>query len=248
MRLGDHGDDLGKQGFAADFFRLHDEGAGLVDGRADDVITGLFGDRDWLAGDHGFIDVATAFRDGAVYGDFFAGADSEEVAFLELLDGDFFFLAVGEAVGGFCGESEQGLDCLAGAAAGAGFQQLSEENEHGDDGGGFEVEADLAIHAEGCGENLGHQDGHGAVEPCRADTDHDEGEHVQAAGGDGAPAFHEKDAARPKYDGGGEGELDPFRDGAREPGMYVEAGNHAPHGDEQDGKGEGGSDPEFPTQ
>lgn len=59
----------------------------------------------------------------------------------DVCDGHVLFLAIGDAVGGFRGEAEERLDRLAGAVAGAGFEEMAEQDEHGDDGGGFEVEA-----------------------------------------------------------------------------------------------------------
>ena len=114
----DHVDDLRKQRIAADFFRAHHETSVLVQGRADHGVAFLFRDRHGLAGDHGFVEVAAAFGDRAIDGDFLAGTDAEQVADRDLIDRHVFFFTVAEAVGGFRGKADKGLDRLTGAGAG----------------------------------------------------------------------------------------------------------------------------------
>jgi hypothetical protein len=49
-----------------------------------------------------------------------------------------------DAAGGFWREAEQRFDSAAGALAGAQFQHLAEQHEHGDDGSRFKVNRRLA--------------------------------------------------------------------------------------------------------
>jgi hypothetical protein len=56
LGLADELHDAGQQRFAADAFGAHDEGAGAVDGGADDFAVGRFFDRHGFAGDHGLVD------------------------------------------------------------------------------------------------------------------------------------------------------------------------------------------------
>ena len=76
----DQGDDLGERGVRADGGRLEDEGAGAVQGGADDRVPGLLGHRGALAGQHRLIDGRGAFDDDAVDGDLLSGADPDVVA------------------------------------------------------------------------------------------------------------------------------------------------------------------------
>ena len=63
LGFGDHLDDLGQEGPGAHPFGPHHQGAGAVDGGADDPVAGALFHRDGLAGDHGFVHRAFAFQD-----------------------------------------------------------------------------------------------------------------------------------------------------------------------------------------
>ncbi len=131
---------------------------------------------------------------------------------MELIDRNVLFLAVSQAVGGLGGEIEERLDGLAGAVAGLRLEELAQQDQDRDHGRGLKVETDFPVLAEGFGENTWHQDCHRAEEIGCPDAYGDEGEHVEAAIDDRAPALDEKDRTGPEDHRGGKGELDPLRD------------------------------------
>ena len=79
LRLGDHLHDAREHGVAADLLGDDDQRPGLVDGAADDGVTGGLGDRHRLPGHQGLIDRGAAVLDDPVHGDLLAGADPEPV-------------------------------------------------------------------------------------------------------------------------------------------------------------------------
>ena len=108
---------------------------------------GVLGDGHRLAGHQRLVDGGLAVFDEPVDGDLLAGADPEQVADLDLVEGDVLFGAVvADAARGLGGEVEQGLDGAGGRLAGAELEDLAEQDEGGDDGGGLEVHVDGAVH------------------------------------------------------------------------------------------------------
>ena len=66
----------------------------------------------------------------------------------------FFCSVISQQARGFRAEVEQSADGGAGAAAGAEFHDLAEQDKRRDGGGGFEVDVGISAHgAEGHGEN-----------------------------------------------------------------------------------------------
>ena len=121
---------------------------GGIDRGPDDFAAGMFFYRDRFAGDHGFVDGAAAFEDDAIDGNFFAGAYAEFVAGLDVFERDVFFCALApRSARRFRREIEESSDGGAGAAAGAEFQDLAEQDECGDGGRGFEVDVGISAHA-----------------------------------------------------------------------------------------------------
>ena len=149
LGLADQLDDSREQSFGADALGAHDERSGGVDGGADDFAVGFFFDGDRFAGDHRFVDGAAAFEDDAIDGNFFAGTDAEAVAGFDLFERNVFFRSPSacEQARGLRAEVEQGADGGAGAAAGAEFHDLAEQDERRDGGGGFEVDVGISAHA-----------------------------------------------------------------------------------------------------
>ena len=74
LRLLDEPDDLGEGRVVADRGDLHEQGAGPVEGGADDRVAGRLRDRDGLTGQHRLVDGRAALEDDAVDGDLLAGA------------------------------------------------------------------------------------------------------------------------------------------------------------------------------
>ena len=70
----------------ADPLGAHDEGAGAVDGAADDLVARRLLDRDRLAGDHRLVDRAPPLEDDAVDRHLLARPDPQAVAERDLLE------------------------------------------------------------------------------------------------------------------------------------------------------------------
>ncbi len=81
-----------------------------------------------------------------------------------------------------------------------------------------------------------------AVEIGDAGAHRDQGEHVEIAGDQRLPAAHEERPARPQHDRGGEGELQPVRQGLIDPA--VRAGEMRAHFQHHHRQGEREPDPE----
>ena len=115
------------------------------------LLFGILFDGNRFAGDHRFVDGAAAFEDDAIDGNFFSGADAQFVSRFDLVEGNVFLCTssrpavIKRAVFGL--RSEQRADGGAGAAAGAEFHHLAEQDERGDGGGGFEVDVGISAHA-----------------------------------------------------------------------------------------------------
>src|SRR5439155_165939 len=71
---------------------------GVVHGCADHFFAGDFANWHRLAGDHRFVDVAPAFDDHAVDRNFFARPNAQHIAFLNFLDGKFFFATIANSM------------------------------------------------------------------------------------------------------------------------------------------------------
>ena len=84
----DQPDDLGEGGVVADCGRADLDGASGVQGRADDGVAGSLVDREALAGQHALVDRGGATEDDSVDGHFLSGADADDVADDDLLQGD----------------------------------------------------------------------------------------------------------------------------------------------------------------
>ena len=93
-----------------------------------------------------FVDGAAAFDDNAIDRHLFAGPHAQPVADMDLIERHFFLAAVGaNAPRGLRREIEQRADGAAGRLARAQFQHLAEQDQHGDDGGRFEIDRDGAV-------------------------------------------------------------------------------------------------------
>ena len=209
LGLADELHDARQQGFAADALGFHDEGAGAVDGGTDDFAVRGFFDRHGFAGDHGLVNRTAAFEQDAIDGDFFSGTHAQTVAGLYLLKRNIFLGTIGvEQARGAGAEIEEGANGGAGAAAGAQFHDLAEQDESGDGGGGFEVDVGIAAHgAQRLGKNPGRKRGDDAVSIGDAGAHADQGEHVRAAIDERSPEALEERQAAPEDDGSGQDEV-----------------------------------------
>jgi hypothetical protein len=122
----------------------------------------------------------------------------------------------------FSGLIQQCFNGAAGAAAGFGFEHLAEQNESGDDGGGFEVERNDAIYQERGREGIWKEERNDAEDVASAYAESDEREHVQVAIHERFPAANEEGPAGPDDGGGAKSELEPLVAAWRYPVVYVE--------------------------
>ena len=134
LRRGDHLHDLRQHGVAADFFRAHDEAAAAVERSGDHVGALLLGHRHRFAGDHRFIDRGPAFDQHAIDRNLFAGTNAQPVAGRNGLERHIFIAAVIlDAPRGLGRQLDKRADRARGRGAGAQFEHLAEQHQHGDD-------------------------------------------------------------------------------------------------------------------
>ncbi len=207
----DHLDDPGEHGVTADLVGAHDEAAAPIEGAADELRPGLLGHRHGFSGHHGFIEGGSSFQQHAVDRNLLAGPDPQAIADIDGVERDVLVAAVGaHPAGGLRREIEQCANRPGGLLAGAQLQDLAEQHQHGDDGGGFEVHRDGAIGAaERGGKDAGRDGCHHAVEPGHTGPHGNQGEHVEIAAHQRLPAAHEERPARPHHDGSRQRQLNP---------------------------------------
>jgi hypothetical protein len=181
------------------------------------------------AGHQGFIERRSALKDDTVHWHLFSRPDAQLVADLEAIDRNLMVGAVLiDNTGGFRRQLEQRLDRSGRRLAGAELQNLAKQDEHGDNGGGLEVDRNRAVMpAKSRRENIGRDGADQAVGIGHAGAHRDQGEHVEIARRQRLPAAHEKRPAGPEHDRGGEYELNPVRQGLVDPA--VTAGKMTAH-------------------
>ncbi|MNX73993.1 hypothetical protein D3C86_1054110 [compost metagenome] len=155
-----HADDAGQHCVGAGMGHAQREAARGVQGAAGGLHAGLFFNRHGLAGQHGLVDVRTAFDDVAVQRDFFAGAHQHDIARVDLFNLDIHGLAVAHHARRARLQADQALDGRARLALGARFQCAPQQDQGDDDGGGFKV--DVAC---GLGQPGGRKGGHYRIPP-----------------------------------------------------------------------------------
>ena len=157
--------------------------------------------------------------DDAVGGDLLAGADDEQVADDEVADRDPDLVAVTEDGDVLRAQVEQGSQCGAGGALGAGFEVAAGEDEHDDDAGHLEVQLGLAGTAlEGEREAHLHAGDPGVAPEQGVDAptergeraDRDEGVHGGGTVAQVLPRRPVERVRRPQHDRGGQREREPL--------------------------------------
>src|SRR5690606_33148075 len=118
-------DDLGQGGVIANARGLELEGARLVQGGGNHLIAHGFGHRYALTSDGGLIDGGTAFHDDAIHGYALPRADHDDISHDQIRHGNFHFGAAADYRGRSGGQVHQPGDGIAGAALGAGLQELT---------------------------------------------------------------------------------------------------------------------------
>ena len=219
LGVGDEPGDLGQGRVGADSGGPHDETSAGVDGGAGDGVAGADLDRHRFAGEERGVDGRGAVFDDAVGGDLLAGADDEQIADRQFADRDPDLVAVADDGHVLGAQVEQGSQCRAGGALGAGFEVAAGEDEHDDHAGHLEVQLGLAGTAfEGEREAHLHAGDAGLTPEQCVDApaergeraDRDEGVHGGGAVAQVLPGGPVERVRRPQDDRGGHGEREPL--------------------------------------
>ena len=238
--------DSRQQSFAAHALGAHDKRSVAIDGCADNIALRRFLDRHGFAGDHGLVDCGAAFDQNTVDGNFFARAHAQTVAKLDLLERNIFLTSVGVEQACSSGtEIEQRPNGSAGAAAGAQFHDLAEQDQCCDGSCCFEVNVGIACHiarpsAQRLRKNLRRKRGDNAKSVGDAGAHADQSEHVWAAIDERGPEALKEGPASPEHHGRGQNELQPGQidQKAVDLEVYPEPiAEHAAHGDRHQRRG-----------
>ena len=188
----------------------------------------LFGDGHALPGEHGFIDARRSGDDHAVRGDSLSGADEEEIALDDPLNGDILLGAVADDPGGLGPEPHEALDGRRGLALCLRLEEPAQDDQGNDQGGAVVIDVGRNARA---GEHLGDESGQGGIGVGREGPDGNEGIHVRCPLPGGLDRPDEEAAAHPEDDGGRQQEQG---DQQRLPGDSHEEGKPVLHGAEKD--------------
>ena len=129
----DEVDDARQRGVAPDAGRAHDERAGRVLGRPDDLVARPDRDRDRLTGQHRRIDRRPAFDHHAVDRDAVAGPDAQQIADRDGLERDLVVRAVAHDASRRRTEPDQPVDGAGRASLGSRLEPPTEQDEADDD-------------------------------------------------------------------------------------------------------------------
>ena len=165
--------------------------------------------RHGFAGDQRFVDRRVPVDDGAVDRDFFAGTHPQALSDGNVGKRNFRLAAiVGDPTRLLGRKIEEGADGARSRGAGAQFENLPEQHQHGDDGGGLEIERNAATRvAEGWRKELRSERGDDAVDVGHTRTQRDQREHVEMAAAQRLGAAHEERPAAPEHHRRRENEL-----------------------------------------
>jgi hypothetical protein len=202
--------------------------------------------RNRLAGDHGFVDRASALAHDAVDRHLLAGPHPQAVARLDAVERHVLLAAVvAQAPGRLGREPQQGLDGVGGLAARLELQDLAQQHQGDDHRGGFEIDRDRAVGGPECiGKDARRDSGRQAVEVGDAGAEADQGEHVEAAIHDRSPAALEEREATPKDDRRRQDQLQPDRSLGRNQAFKALSREHLAHGHGEDGRRQNQANPE----
>jgi hypothetical protein len=227
LRLRDHVNDLRQQCLAADALRAHQQSAAAVRRPRRERRARGFSHRLGLARQHGFVDMARAFGDGAIDGHALAGPNSQEIADADVLEWHVAFAAARiDAVSHPRRKLEQRADCPGGVGAGAQLQHLPEQHQRDNDRRGLEIQRRRArLVAERRRQNAGDHSRDDRKHPGCARAERDQREHVEAAVDDRLPTAHKEWPAGPEHDWSRERELRPGNGGMREQAHRVDRRN-----------------------
>ena len=175
------------------------------------------------------------------------GTDAQLVADLHKFERNVFVRgAVLYPPGRLWRQFEQGADRAARLGAGAQFENLAQQNKHGNDRGRLEIDRNRAHFPETRREEIRRERRDQAVDIRRPCSQRDQAEHVQAAVHDRCPAALEEGPAGPQDDGRRKDELNPARCPGRHQMMQPKRWNVAAHLQKKHGDRQYQADPEAP--
>ncbi len=246
LRLRDERHDAREQRLAAHLLGAHHEASRAVHAARHDAVPGTLRDRDRLAREHRFVDAATALEHHAIHRQLLARSHAQLFTDADARERDVDFAAVLEQAARGCRrETEQRADRASRASPRPQLEQLAEEHERHDHGGGLEVDRDAAaVAAEGSRIRTRSERREQAVAPGGAGPERDQREHVELSRPQRAPGALEERLASPEHDGRREQQLDPRErrrgNGVREAGSH----EHFRHREREQGKREQAAQPE----
>jgi len=126
-------DDLLQGRGLADAARLEPKATRAVDRAAEHLRRGGFGDRQTLAGEHGFVHVGFAFDHYSIDRDLPAGPNHNDVAHRQRFHWHVRFHAAAQHARRFRLEPDELADRFRGASFGAGFEQTAQQDQRDDD-------------------------------------------------------------------------------------------------------------------
>ena len=139
LRALDELDDPGQRRVAPDAGGAHDERAGRVDGRPDDLVAGTLDGRDRLAGQHRLVDRRRAVDDDTVDRDLVAGTDAQQVADDHGVERDVLLDRAAHDAGRLGLQRSEPPDGARRPDLRAGLEPATEQDEPDDDRGAVEV-------------------------------------------------------------------------------------------------------------
>ncbi len=239
--------DLGEQRLAADLFRAHDEGAGLVERAGDHLGARVLANRHGFAGDERLVERRAPLKNRAIDRHFFARPHAQAVANGDRIERHFLVgVIAAKTPRGLWREAKERLDRVGGLFARPEFQHLAKQHENGDDGGGLEIDRDRAVCApERLRKKARRQCRGGAVSPSDAGAHGDQREHVEITGDERFRTAFEERPACPKHDGRGKDELHPVRCLLRD--KHVEIEQVSAHFQSHHRQAKSQRDPESPS-
>ena len=209
-----HADDLRQHRVAANAVGAHHQRSGAIDRRTRDSLPRHFFNRHRLARDHRLIDRAAALHDEPVDRHLLARPDAQQVADVDMLEGDVLLDTIFDAARGLWRKAEQRPDRCAGRGAGAELQHLTQEDQRRDHGRGLEIDRDKPSHGpKRFREELRRERGNDAVAVGYSDAEADQREHVEVTRLQGRPEALEERPAAPQHDRSGQRQLQKHRQG-----------------------------------
>ena len=234
-RVAHHLDDLGESAVLSDTRRLAAQIAGLVQGRARDLVSLLFIHRNALARERCLIDRARSLEDDTVHRDVLARTHNKNISCPHVIDPDLLLLPVPDDCRSPGRKLHQALQRVRRASLGPGLQHLAHCDQSQYHRSGFEIElhhilrdrSHISIGLRACHREQHHR----AVDKGRAGAHGDQRIHVGRAVQQALKPAHEK-LLVDHHDDGGQKELDQTHCHmvACKKGRQGKSQHHMPHG------------------